>query len=91
MNEKYSHYYKKVPYDYVDVYRVLDIFNVTDPCIQHAIKKLLVAGGRGHKDIEKDVQEAIVSLERWKSMRLEEKEPSCVDSFVDNTNTIIYR
>lgn len=74
MDEKYSHYYKKVPYDYVDVYRVLDIFNVTDPCLQHAIKKLLVAGGRGHKDIKKDVQEAIVSLERWKSMRQEETE-----------------
>lgn len=83
MNEKYSHYYKKVPYDYVDVYRVLDIFNVTDPCIQHAIKKLLVAGGRGHKDIEKDVQEAIVSLERWKSMRVEETNALSVRSFKD--------
>lgn len=72
MNKTYSHYYKKVPYDYVDVYRVLDLFSVTDPCIQHAIKKLLVAGGRGHKNIEKDVQEAIVSLERWKEMRTEE-------------------
>jgi hypothetical protein len=83
MNEKYSHYYKKVPYDYVDVYRVLDIFNVTDPCIQHAIKKLLVAGGRGHKDIEKDVQEAIVSLERWKSMRIEETNALSARSFKD--------
>jgi hypothetical protein len=83
MNEKYSHYYKKVPYDYVDVYRVLDIFNVTDPCIQHAIKKLLVAGGRGHKDIEKDVQEAIVSLERWKSMRIEETNALSATSLKD--------
>lgn len=73
MNEKYSHYYKRVPYDYIDVYRVLDLFNVTDPCLQHAIKKLLVAGGRGHKDISKDVQEAIVSLERWNGMREEER------------------
>ena len=53
MQKEYSHYYKKVPFDYIDVYRVLDLFSVTDPCLQHAIKKLLVAGGRGHKDIEK--------------------------------------
>lgn len=58
--------------EYVDVYRVLSLFEVTDPCIQHAIKKLLVAGNRGHKNLEKDVQEAIVSLERWKEMRSEE-------------------
>jgi hypothetical protein len=68
----YSHYYKRVPYDYVDVYRVLELFEVTDPAIQHAVKKLLVAGGRGHKDLEKDVKEAIVSLNRWISMREEE-------------------
>lgn len=72
MNKKYSHYYKEVPYSHIDVYRVLSLFEVTDPCIQHAIKKLLVAGGRGHKNIEKDVNEAIVSLTRWQEMRSEE-------------------
>lgn len=70
--KEYPHYYKKVPYDYVDVYRVLELFEVTNPAIQHAIKKLLVAGNRGHKDIEKDVREAIVSLTRWIEMRQEE-------------------
>lgn len=71
----YNHYYKRVPHEYVDVYRVLQLFEVTDPCIQHAVKKLLVAGGRGAKDQAKDVAEAIVSLKRWEEMRCEEAGP----------------
>lgn len=69
---KHNHYFKPCPYSHVDVYRVLILFDVTDPCIQHAVKKLLVAGARGHKDTDKDVNEAIDSLERWRSMREEE-------------------
>ena len=52
--------------------RVLELFEVTDPCIQHAIKKLLVAGKRGSKDQYRDVQEAIDTLDRWQQMRIEE-------------------
>lgn len=49
------------------------MWNITDPCIQHAMKKLFVAGGRGGgKDIGKDVRESIESLERWEAMRREE-------------------
>jgi hypothetical protein len=75
---KHSHYFKAVTgLDYVDVYRVLHLFNVTDPCLQHAIKKLLVAGGRGGgKDITRDVQEAIDTLQRWHEMRGEEATPA---------------
>lgn len=71
---KHSHYFKPVHgLEHVDVYRVLHLFNVTDPCLQHAVKKLLVAGGRGGgKDISRDIQEAIDTLERWKAMREEE-------------------
>lgn len=69
---KHSHYFRPCPYDSIDVYRVLSIFGVTDPCIQHAIKKLLVAGGRGHKDIDKDIQDSIDTLVRWQAMRAEE-------------------
>jgi len=57
----------------VDVYRVLQIFNVTDPCLQHAVKKLLCAGGRGAKNDVKDVREAMDSLTRWQQMRLEDE------------------
>lgn len=70
---KHSHYHKKCPYDSIDVYRVLELFEVTNPCLQHAIKKLLVAGGRGSKDINKDVQEAIDTLNRWIEMRREDE------------------
>lgn len=73
-DRKHNHYFKDVNHlHYVDVYRVLALFNVTDPCIQHAVKKLLVAGGRGAgKDITRDIKEAIDSLNRWQEMRNED-------------------
>ena len=68
------HYFKDVSkLKVIDVYRVLALFNVTDQVIGHAIKKLLVAGGRGAgKDIDKDIAEAIDSLIRWTEMRKED-------------------
>ena len=56
----------------LDVYRVLELYEVTHPCLQHAIKKLLCAGQRGAKDTAQDVGEAIQSLERWQAMRTED-------------------
>ena len=72
--QKHSHYFKNVEVlAHIDVYRVLKLYNVTDPCLQHAVKKLLVAGGRGAgKDISQDVREAIETLERWEAMRAED-------------------
>ena len=52
---------------FIDVYDVLDAFNVSNPATAHAIKKLLCTGSRGAKDWETDLQEAIDSLERAKS------------------------
>lgn len=88
VRSKHNHYHKDVSrYDYVDVYRVLTLFNVTDPCIQHAVKKLLVAGGRGAgKDIARDVQEAIDTMVRWQEMRQEEAHDR--DDPLSNTATI---
>lgn len=73
----HGHYFKDVGHlSHVDVYRTLALFNVTDPCLQHAVKKLLVAGGRGGgKDISRDIQEAIDTLVRWQEMRAEEAAP----------------
>jgi hypothetical protein len=70
----HSHYFKDVSrLDSIDIYRVVALFAVTDPCLQHAVKKLLVAGGRGGgKDISRDVREAIDTLKRWEEMRAEE-------------------
>ncbi len=73
---KHNHYFKDVSkLQTVDVYRVLRLFEVTDLCIAHAIKKLLVAGGRGAKSVEKDVTEAIDSLTRWQEMQIEDEQP----------------
>ena len=70
-----AHYFKDVSsLKQVDVYRVLKLFGVTDPCVQHAVKKLLCAGGRGSKGEEQDICEAIQSLERFLEMRREEKD-----------------
>lgn len=71
---KNLHYYKDVSKLHtIDIYRVLHLFGVTDPCLQHAVKKLLVTGGRsGGKDAAKDVREAIYSLQRWEEMRAED-------------------
>lgn len=72
---KHSHYKKEVSgLSMIDVYRVLDLFGVTDPCIQHACKKLLVTGNRGHKNTDQDIQDAIDTLERWKEMRAEDRQ-----------------
>ena len=72
MKEEHNHYFKPCPYDTLDVYRVISIFGVSDPCIQHALKKLLCSGVRGHKDQSKDIQDVIDTLERWKQMREED-------------------
>ena len=70
---KHNHYFKDVSnLISIDVYRVLELFEVTDQALGHAIKKLLVAGGSGAgKSIEKDIEEAIVSLQRCLQMKRE--------------------
>ena len=72
MKENHNHYFKPCPYDTLDVYRVISIFGVSDPCIQHALKKMLCSGVRGYKDQSKDIQDVIDTLERWKQMREED-------------------
>lgn len=69
----HDHYKKDVRHlDMIDVYRVIELFEVTHPALQHALKKILAAGNRGAKDWEKDVQEAIDSLNRALQMRAED-------------------
>ncbi len=48
----------------VDVYDVIMAWAVTNPAIQHAIKKLLQPGERGHKTRAQDLKEAMQSLQR---------------------------
>lgn len=62
---KHSHYFKDVSgVDRIDVYAVLRLFEVTDPCLQHIVKKALCAGKRGAKDWAKDVQEIADTAQR---------------------------
>ena len=73
--DEFSHYVRDITHlKKLDVYRVLDLFQVSSAPIQHAIKKLMVPGKRGTKDIDQDVAEAIKSLQRFQAMRREDAE-----------------
>jgi hypothetical protein len=75
MHEKYPAYYKDVSHlDSVDVYRVHRLFEVNDPVIHHASKKLLMAGSRtGEKFEIDDIREARDTLTRWLDMEEEDR------------------
>ena len=59
-------------YNKLDIYRILKLYEVNDPCLQHAIKKLLCAGKRGVKNQTQDINEAILSLKRLLEMQGED-------------------
>ena len=72
---KYEHYFKDVSHlKKLDVYRVIDLWEITDPALQHALKKVLAAGKRGAKNQMQDVAEAIDSLVRFQDMQAENNE-----------------
>jgi hypothetical protein len=48
----------------VDVYDVLQAFGVTDPALQHLVKKALAPGQRGHKTVEQDLRDIKASAKR---------------------------
>lgn len=64
-------------YDYslngikLDPYRILAVYGITHPSHQHAVKKLLRAG-KSVKTLEQDIDETILSLQRWKEMIAED-------------------
>jgi hypothetical protein len=84
--KEFKHYFKECPYSHIDVYRVIELFGVTHPALQHAIKKLLVAGGRGAKDAMKDVLEAAVACNRYIEMMEENGASQSVS--VPKTSTV---
>ena len=69
-----SKYSRRIGREIVDVYDVLMAFNVTNPATQHAIKKLLMPGNRGHKDKLTDLKEAYQSIAR--AIELESEDAS---------------
>ncbi len=62
----YPHYFKALPKNvtHVDVYWVLQAWSVSNPAVQHAVKKMLCTGNRGVKDKTTDLEEARDSLNR---------------------------
>ena len=48
----------------VDVYDVIRAYAVVSGPLQHALKKVLAAGQRGHKDTLQDLRDIIASVER---------------------------
>ena len=74
MGKLESKYSKRIGKEIVDVYDVLMAFNVTNPATQHAIKKLLMPGNRGHKDKLTDLKEAYQSIAR--AIELESEDAS---------------
>lgn len=59
-----SKYTKSIHGVSVDVYDVLMEWEVTNPALQHLIKKALQCGQRGHKDKQQDLQDIIDSAIR---------------------------
>lgn len=61
----HNHYFKDVSkLESIDVYQILKLFEVTDPCLQHIVKKALCAGQRGHKDFQHDLQDIFDTAKR---------------------------
>lgn len=65
---------------FIDVYAVLDAFNVTCPARQHAIKKLLCSGIRGKGYVLQDLREAGDAITR--AIQMQESR----DAFDNNGN-----
>tara|TARA_R110000744_G_scaffold85683_16_gene167457 strand:+ start:3634 stop:3882 length:249 start_codon:yes stop_codon:yes gene_type:complete len=54
---------------YVDIYDVLNAWDIRCPGMQQAVKKSLMAGHRGVKSADQDKDEAILAIKR--SIKLE--------------------
>lgn len=55
----------------LDPYRVIEIFQITDPAAQQILKKVLRFGLK-HKDQSQDMEDIRTSAVRWQEMRAEE-------------------
>ena len=73
---KYTRMCKGVP---IDVYDVLVAFNVTNPALQHLVKKALCCGLRGHKDRAQDMAEILESAQRAVELEGDFQEESEMD------------
>lgn len=74
MARKHNHYFRPCPYDSIDVYRIIEIFEITDPAAQHILKKCIATGKRGHKDERRDWEDIVDSAQRKIEMLEEDSE-----------------
>lgn len=74
-------YQRQVPSTTIDIYDILNAWGVTCPATQHAIKKLLQPGERGHKDKLTDLREALASVERAIQIA-ENPSEKCTDTYI---------
>lgn len=58
----------------IDIYDILSAYQVTNPALQHLVKKALCAGLRGHKDRRTDMEEILASAKR--ALELEDPDAS---------------
>jgi hypothetical protein len=73
MKKQHSHYFKDVStLNHIDVYRIIELYEITCPVAQHILKKAIAAGKRGAKDQAKDMVEIADSANRWLEMRAED-------------------
>jgi hypothetical protein len=67
--EGLSKYHREIkPGVWIDVYDVLRAWRVLNPALQHLVKKSLQPGERGHKTLEQDLDDIIVSANRAKEL-----------------------
>lgn len=62
--EKRNKYTRTIKGVDVDVYDILDAYDVKNQATAHALKKLLMNGERGHKSLLQDLEEAKFSIDR---------------------------
>jgi hypothetical protein len=80
---KHGHYFRSVKgLEHIDVYRIIELYEVTCPAAQHILKKALAAGKRGAKDQARDMQDIIDTATRWQEMRKEDLKPTFRQSLV---------
>lgn len=59
-----SKYHRALNGYWIDIYDILDVYEISNPADQHAIKKMVMPGDRGVKSAIQDRHEAILSLRR---------------------------
>lgn len=71
-----SRYHKTIKGVEIDIYDILRAYEVKSHAVGHAVKKLLMAGQRGAKPYEQDLQEAVMSIERERDDYLDARNAS---------------